>query len=75
MSDLNEVSYKLGQIDGKIDLLLEAIKAHVIADEEKHAEVDKKISSLERSRAWTLGAGGAIAFVVSMIANIGGVFK
>jgi hypothetical protein len=71
MSDLNDVSFKLGQMDGKLDQLLKAMAAHIEADDKKHAEADNKISSLERSRAWTIGAGAAIAFVVSAISNIG----
>jgi hypothetical protein len=72
--DLNEVSYKLGTINGKLDQLLAAMAAHIAADDKKHAEADAKIAandartdSLERSRAWTFGASAAIGFVITAI--------
>ncbi len=67
MSDLDEVSFKLGSIDGKLDQVLKGLAAHIAADDEKHAKADEKIASLERSRAWTLGASSAIAFVITAI--------
>ena len=71
MSDLNDVSYKLGQMDGKLDLLLEAMKAHIISDDAKHAETDAEISKLKQQRAWVIGASTAVAFIVSLVSNIG----
>jgi hypothetical protein len=70
VSDLNEVSYKLGQIDGKLDLVLEALKAHVDDDAKKHADSDTRVSRLERSKSWLMGASVAVGVVVSSVWNM-----
>jgi len=70
MSDLDEVSFKLGSIDGKLDQLLKAMAAHIAADDKKHTEADNKIASLERSRAWTFGASAAIGFVITAVGGL-----
>jgi hypothetical protein len=67
MSDLNEVSFKLGQIDGKLDQVLEALKSHVADDAAKHSGSDERIAKLEKGRSWLMGVGAAVAFFFSAV--------
>lgn len=63
MSDLNEVSYKLGQIDGKLDRVIQKLTEH----DEKFNEGDDRISKLERGRAWVMGVGAAISSIFAVL--------
>lgn len=61
MSDLdNQTLYKLGQIEGKLDSLIELVGKHVAADEEKHGTLDKRITGLETSKNRVIGAAAVI---------------
>jgi hypothetical protein len=67
MSDMNDVSFKLGQMDGKLDLLLEAMKQHVKDDNVKHDASDERIGKLEKKNSWLMGASAVISlFFVSV---------
>jgi len=70
MSDLNDVSFKLGQIDGKLDQVLEAMKAHIAADDVLHKEADTRIDKLEKQRSWIMGAASVVAVGVSSLWNM-----
>jgi len=70
MSDLNDVSFKLGQIDGKLDQVLEALKAHVKDDAKKHDDSDGRIAKLEQSKSWLYGVSAGIGVVVTTAWNL-----
>jgi hypothetical protein len=60
------VEYTLGRIDGKIDMLL-------ARDAERQTQIDdqdKRISALEKGRAWLLGASATVAAGLSAAGTI-----
>jgi len=67
--DTQTVIFKLGQIESKLDLIAESISSHIQQDDKLHAESDKRVASLERSRAWALGAVAVISASVSVISQ------
>lgn len=65
-----DVKFILGEIKGQLASLIALVGS-------KHAEYDKKfedhtqrLNGLERSKAWLLGAAGAIGAVVSTIIGV-----
>lgn len=62
-----ETHYKLGEISGKIDLVLVQIAANEAANNARHERHEARldtaeddIASLKQSRSWVIGAGAAI---------------
>lgn len=54
MQDLNEIAQALGRIEGKMDMLI-------------GADLDKRVRSLEKSRAWLTGVSVAVSSLASGI--------
>jgi hypothetical protein len=52
-------------MDGKLDEISELLKEHIKIDDRKHAESDKKITRLEKSKAWMAGAAAVVAIILS----------
>jgi len=68
-TDEQTVIYKLGQIESKLDLIAESIRSHIKIDETAHTASDDRITSLEKSRSWVLGAVAIISAGVSLIGS------
>lgn len=62
----NTTEYMLGRIEAKVDTLL----AGHLKTEERLDEQDGRISALERGRSYLLGAGAAVAAVVSTLGAV-----
>jgi hypothetical protein len=59
-----EAQYKLGQIDGKLDSLIDGFKVHIKKTEEDIIKLSARTTSLETSRTklWTISLVGVAAF-------------
>lgn len=61
--------YKLGRIES----LLEEVKAnqesHAALDQLFHAEINKRVGSLERTRAYGFGFVAVLGFIVTVVTN------
>ena len=57
MQDLNEIAQALGRIEGKMDMLI-------------GSDLDKRIRSLEKSRAWLAGISAAVASAASTLVTL-----
>ena len=65
MADLNEVHYKLGQVDGKMDQML-AAQLEITGTQKTHS---KRIGKLERKGAFQLGAAAGVGTISGTIAS------
>ena len=59
------VIYKLGQIEGKLDAISLLFATHVAQDAVFKKELSDRVSSLEKSRTWVLGAVAAISLAIT----------
>lgn len=58
----SQLAVLLGELSGKIDLILKNQEAH----HAENREVARKVSALEHRQSWVAGAAFAVSTVVSM---------
>lgn len=66
MSDLNELQRAVGRIEGKVDMLHEALNAYMAREEDTLASLGRRTRVLERFRAKAAG----VILVLSLIASV-----
>lgn len=65
MSD--EIQRAVGRIEGKLDSLLETMKAHVADDDRNFADVNARIGKIEKKVYWFTGAWAAVGAFATYI--------
>lgn len=61
--------YKLGRIESLLEEVKDNQEKHSIADAVFHADIEKRTSSLERTRAYAFGIIAAMTFIGTIITN------
>ena len=67
MSIENETLYKLGQIEGKLDSLIELVGQHVKDDKDTFDTLGKRLTGLEAARNRIIGAAAVITVGVNAV--------
>ncbi|MDA0320446.1 MAG: hypothetical protein O3A90_14350 [Proteobacteria bacterium] len=58
-----DIYHRLGKLESKVDHILDKLSDGA----RKMDDLDKRVSSLEKLKAWGLGAAAAIGFVAAMV--------
>jgi hypothetical protein len=58
-----EVLARLGNLEGKIDLLLTTSKMHSDVCDADRIKINNELMALEKRQSWMMGIGSAIVFV------------
>lgn len=58
-----DIYHRLGKLESKVDHILDKLSDGA----KKMDDLDSRVSSLEKLKAWGLGAAAAIGFIAAMI--------
>ena len=58
-----DIYHRLGKLESKVDHILDKLSDGA----QKMEDLDKRVSSLEKLKAWGLGAAAAIGFIAAMV--------
>ena len=58
-----DIYHRLGKLESKVDHILDKLSDGA----QKMEDLDKRVRSLEKLKAWGLGAAAAIGFVAAMV--------
>ena len=67
MAELDEVSAAIGRMEGKLDVLIDQMAAHVVQDTQRFEGVDKKIDKLSSKQNWMLGGATGISTAIGLL--------
>lgn len=58
-----DIYHRLGKLESKVDHILDKLSDGA----QKMEDLDKRVRSLEKLKAWGLGAAAAIGFIAAMV--------
>ena len=61
-----DIYHRLGKLESKVDHILDKLSD----GRAKMDDLDKRVSSLEKLKAWGLGAAAALGFVAAIIKDL-----
>lgn len=62
----DEVLIALGRLEGKVDALMNALRAQ----EQEIRRMEERVRHLEQSKAWLLGAAAVISLIAGFVVKI-----